>query len=250
MKSALKGISFCNASMESDDEEKISLTGYNVYGSAVTVAVPEIVLALQALNVEPQVASKACEIFHRSNADLRLKSIKGSRKTRRMFFCVLLAYKELNFPVDPSYAADIVGLARTDIERAMNECAHSEVVLMEPISMLAFYIHRLNALSSVVGICYDVNTMISEITKVINTCKETVGGKEWVDNTAGKIVAITSIYFYLNDIKCYDVNMAIFEEACYLSWACIRRYHEQIIKYYNSEQQVGTPERYLSLPFC
>lgn len=233
------------------DEDQITLTGYNIHGSSIQVIQPEIINALQALPIEPEVISRACGVFYRSNNDSKIKSIKGSRKIRRMFYCVLMAYNELDYPVDPSYAADIVGLPRTDIEQAMNECSPSEVILIEPVKMLKFYIHRFNVLLSQVGIRYDPDIVIKEVTSVIRICESTQSGKEWIQNTAAKIVTITAIYFYLNDIKGFDVSkhMQIFEQACYLSWACIRRYHEQIIKYYNLEEPVSSPKNKFMIPF-
>lgn len=233
------------------DDDQISLTGYNIHGSTVQIVQPEIINALQTLPIAPEVISRACAIFYRTNIDSKLKSIKGSRKTRRMFYCILIAYNELDYPVDPSYAADIVGLERTDIEQAMNECSPSEVILIEPTKMLKFYIHRFNALLSQIGIRYDPNIVIQDVTNVINICRGTPSGYEWVQNTAAKIVAITSLYFYLTDIKCFDIskNMQLFEQACYLSWACIRRYYEQIIKYYNLEEPANSPKTKIIMPF-
>lgn len=245
--------------------DPLFMGGYSVYGSLSSTAQPEIVNALQQLPIETEVVMKAIEVFYQIGTNLgdkgspgmvrytpRTKSVKGSRKFRCMFYCVFMAYKELEYPVDPAYAAEIVGLPRNEIEQAFTEYCPSGPMLMEPEKLLRFYIKRINILLSPLGIEYNIEVLDREARKVIEVCRSTEVGREWIKNTAGKIVSIVALYFYMNDIKGLEIaqNIPIFEQACYLSWACIRRYHEQIVKYYNTDSSTPSPpaSRFI-LPF-
>lgn len=226
----------------------IVMSGYNAYSTLTTTTQPEIVSTIQQLQIETEVITKAIEIFYRINSmkindnlgnsvevSRRNKSVKGSRKIRLIFYCVFMAYSELGVPVDPAYAADIVRLPRKEIEQSLSEYAPPGTTLIEPEKMIIFYIKGINLLVAPTGINYNVEIIEREVRRVIEVCRSTPAGKEWIQNTAAKLVAIAALYFYMNDIKGFETarDVNIFEQACYLSWACIRRYHEQITKYYN-----------------
>jgi len=226
----------------------IVMNGYNGFTTLTSTTQPEIVTIIQQLGIELEVIAKAVEIFYKINSmkindsrgtsidiSRRTKSVKGSRKIRLTFYCVFMAYSELGFPVDPSFAADIVGLPYNEIEQAFSEYAPPGVLSIEPEKMVRFYIKRINTIIAHSGINYNVDTVNKEVERIIEICRSTPVGKEWIQNTAAKIVAIASLYFYMNDLKGYNISKetTIFEQACYLSWACIRRYHEQVAKYYN-----------------
>lgn len=237
--------------------EKLVMSGYSPYGTITSTTQPEIVNTIQQLPLENEVILKAIEVFYeigiRGNQEYapRTKSVKGSRKTKCIFYCIFMAYKNLGCPVDPSYAADAIGLPRNEIEQAFNEYSPSGAMLIKPEELLRFYILRINTIVSYHGIKFDVDTLESQAKRIITICRSTVAGKEWVDNTAAKIVAIVSLYFYMNDIRGSEIgrNIQIFEHACYLSWACIRRYHEQITKYYNAEKNDNRPHQQVFLPY-
>lgn len=228
----------------------IVMSGYNAYSTLTSTTQPEIVTTIQQLQIEVEVIAKAIEIFYRIHSmkindnrgnsvevSRRNKSVKGSRKVRLIFYCVFMAYNELGCPVDPAYAADIVKLPRKEIEQALSEYAPPGNTLIQPEKMVMFYIKGINFLVSPLGISYNAEAVDREVRRVIEVCRTTPAGREWIQNTAAKIVAIAALYFYMNDIKGFETahNVSIFEQACYLSWACIRRYHEQIAKYYNSD---------------
>lgn len=242
--------------------DPLFMGGYSLYGSLSATAQPEIVNALQQLQIETEVMTKAIEVFYRIGSTPtekpsvvryvpRTKSVKGSRKFRCMFYCVFMAYKELGYPVDPAYAAEIVRLPRNEIEQAFNEYCPPGPMLVAPEKLLRFYIKRINHFISPYGIEYNTELLEHEAVKVINVCRSTEVGREWIQNTAAKIVSIVALYFYMNDIKGYEIaqNIPIFEQACYLSWACIRRYHEQIVKYYNIDSATPLANSKILLPF-
>lgn len=237
--------------------EKLVMSGYSPYGTITSSTQPEIVNTIQQLPLENEVILKAIEVFYeigiRGNQEYapRTKSVKGSRKTKCIFYCIFMAYKNLGFPVDPSYAADAIGLPRNEIEQAFNEYSPSGAMLIAPEDLLRFYILRINTIVAHQGIQFDINTLEIQAKRIIDICRSTTAGKEWVENTAAKIVAIVSLYFYMNDIRGSEIgqNIQIFEHACYLSWACIRRYHEQITKYYNSEKKDTCSHQQVFLPY-
>jgi hypothetical protein len=229
----------------------IVMSGYNAYSTIISKTQPEIVTVLQQLQIEIEVISKAIEIFYYINnikmSDIQgnsveifrqNKSVKGSRKIRLIFYCVFMAYNELGCPVDPIYVADIVKLPRKEVEQALAEYSPSGTTIIEPEKMIIFYIRRINIIISQSGIKYNENIIDLEVRRIIEICRRTPIGKEWVQNTAAKHVAVAALYFYMNDMKNLDIckNIHIFENACYLSWACIRRYYDQITKYYNSDE--------------
>lgn len=226
----------------------IVMGGYNAYTTYTSTTQPEIVTTIQQLPIEVEVIAKAIEIFYRINSmkindnrgtsvevSRRNKSVKGSRKVRLIFYCAFMAYNELGYPVDPAYAADIVKLPRKEVEQALNEYAPPGTTLIDPEKMIMFYIKGINCLIAQTGISYNVEIVDKDVRRIIEVCRSTQAGKEWIQNTAAKLVAVAAIYFYMNDIKGFETarDVSIFEQAFYLSWACIRRYHEQITKYYN-----------------
>ena len=251
-----------------NQNERFVMSGYSAYGSIAATNQPEIINTLQQLPIETEVVTKAIEVFYEIGAlragesplpsgkqstryTPRTKSVKGSRKFRCMFYCIFMAYSKLHYPVDPAYAADIVGLPRNEIEQAFTEYSPSGAMLMAPEDLLRFYIKRINLLLAPTGVQYNESLLEREARKVIQVCKSTHIGREWVQNTAAKVVAIVSLYFYMNDIKGLEIaqNIQVIEQACYLSWACIRRYHEQIVKYYNADTSIVSPPGKVVFPF-
>lgn len=223
----------------------IVMNGYNPCATIVNNSQPEIVTTIQQLSIEIEIISKAIGIFYNINSMKisdeiykRTKSVKGSRKIRLIFYCVFMAYNELGCPVDPAFVADIVKLPRKEMEQALGEYAPAGTTIIEPEKMIVFYIRRINKIVESMNIKYDECVVDREVRRIIKVCRMTNIGQEWVQNTAAKHVAIAALYFYMTDIKGFDLiskNINIFEKACYLSWACIRRYHEQIARYYNSD---------------
>jgi hypothetical protein len=256
-----------------DEIEKSSNTivmgSYNAYSTVVSTTQPEIVTAIQQLQeqkIEIEIISKAIDIYYRLNSIKindnqgnsvevfrKNKSVKGSRKIRLIFYCIFMAYNELGIPVDPTYVADIVKLPRKETEQALAEYSPSGTTIIEPEKMIMFYIRRINMIVSQLGITYNEEIVNQDVKRIIEVCKTTPIGKEWIENTAAKHVAVAALYFYMNDIKGIDIiskNICIFESACYSSWACIRRYHGLIAGYYNSDvsdQKIVRPK--ISIPY-
>lgn len=241
------------------------MTGYSPNTTLTTTTQPEIVNVIQQLSIEIEVINKALDIYYQINnikinvsrtlqvTDVvcKNKSVKGTRKLRLLFYCVFMAYNKIDRPVDPCYVADIVHLNRKEIEQALNEYSPSGLVLIEPEKMVRFYIKRINEYLCQQGIYYNNEVVEQGVRDVIKICRSNPMGKEWIENTSAKIVAVTALYFYLNDIKGFDISKDInlFEQACYLSTACIRRYYEQISKYYNYDPDIVRSKTEIVLPY-
>lgn len=222
----------------------LSLTGFSPYTTPTLNARPEIINEIQNFPIEIEVTSKAIEIYYETvnknkNSSNRpiMRSYKETRKARLIFYCIFIAYRDVGYPVDPCYVAEVVNLPINKINRAISEYAPPGTILIEPEKMIRFYIVRINQLLSTTNIHYNEDLVIAGAQKVLSECKSTDIGKEWIQNTTAKSVAIASLYFYMNDIRGIRINQNIIEKACYLSWACIRRHHEQVAKYYNCSQK-------------
>lgn len=207
----------------------LCMSEYSEYTNIQSTVQPEVVSAIQQLELETQVVSKAVQIYYSVDQSptrwSKTKSIKGTRKLRLIFYCVFIAYKELDHPVDPYHVADKVGLPRGEIDQAFSEYAPPGAIIIEPEKMVRFYAKRLGDLLS-----RNADELERGAHNVIQVCKSTDAGREWVTNTPAKIVAITAIYHYLCSQNTTR-NLKAFEKACYLSSACIRRHHEQVAKY-------------------
>jgi len=229
-----------------ESESMLTMGGFNPYVTPTLNSQPEIVNNIQTLPLETEIIGKAVEIYYQTMAERVsrrkkdehiVKSFKGIKKARMIFYCVFRAYLEMGYPVDPCYAAEIVRLPMNEIDQALNEFIPPGILLIEPEKMVRFYIDRINKLSVPLNIEYNSEAVIAGTQKVLQECRSTNTGREWIQNTTAKSVAIAALYFYLNDIQGYSLDQGIIERACYLSWACIRRHHEQIAKYYNYSQE-------------
>lgn len=239
--------------------DDISLGGYSQYGTLVTNVQPEIVQEIQSLPFEVEVIKNAVDTYYdivrekymvtkAKTSDKKCKTIKGNKKKRLIFFCIFWAYIKLERPVDPCYIALIMGMNPKKTEEAITENLGPGVILIDPVKMVPFYINRINSLVGEEGLNFDVENLTEGVTSVINTCRSTKQGEEWMMGQSAKIIAITAIYFYITDIKGINITKSIplFEKISHLSWACVRRYYDQIVKYYNKENKSHDEEEITS----
>lgn len=235
-------------SLPEKDQDNLIMSGYSANTSLVSNSQPEIVLTLQQLELPMEIITHAIDIYYviqqnktkqkRNNEQIPTpRAVKGSRKIRLMFYCVFMAYREVGYPVDPCYAAEKVGLGNNEIDHALAEYSISGVTLLRPEELITFYLDRINEALEEKGIRFDPQVFGKGIREVLDSCRSTPAGKQWLENRAAKNVAIAALYFYLNDIKNTEVSKYIttIEKVCYLTRACIRRYYEEVAKYYNND---------------
>lgn len=205
---------------------------------------PEIINTFSSLQglFDPPVVRKAIEIYYELNHQINTKSIKGTRKACLVFYCFFVALDRLGETSDPCYVADLVNLPRNKIERAFAEFSPSGLNIYNPLSLVKFYIKRYNEAlkSAALGFQIDQRCVEKGVVEIIERCRESRMGREWIENSSAKIVAIASIHFYLEEIKGMDMNTTndLFVDACYLSLPCIKRYHDSVSKYYNMDKNL------------
>lgn len=199
---------------------------------------PEIVNSLMSLKekFDHSLIKQAIEIYYELSHKVNTKSIKKSRKMCLIFYCLFMALDRSGMTTDPVHLAELVGLPRNKIERSFSEFSASGIYFISPMSLVTFYVERYNALLQGAGMMLKLNEayVIKGVEEVIERCRESRAGREWMDNTSSKVVAIACIHFYLTEFKGLEIEKdTFFSEACYLSLPCIKRYHEFISKYYN-----------------
>src|SRR4051794_4465357 len=95
-------------------EDPLVRGGFSPFSTLTVEAEPKIVTAIRRLSLPQEVMGRAIEIFYRiyngQNGPKKIKSIKGTRETCLIFYCVFMSYNELQNPVDPIYAANLVSL--------------------------------------------------------------------------------------------------------------------------------------------
>lgn len=234
-------------------------SGYSPSGSLTQPGQSEIVNQIcQLKDVEPEVVNRAIQIYHDTMRRIqtseasstvaqkpaRMRSIKGSRKNQLIFYCVFMAYIDLNAALDPCRVAEIIHISSSDIDQALSEFLPPGANLIEPEKFVSFYVRTVNELIEDSGQSL-APIVVEKVCEVIKICRSTRGGQEWILNTSSKIVAITALYFYLNDIMGSSISRdtSLFERASHMSWACIRRYHREIATYYNySDEYTAAPK--------
>jgi transcription initiation factor TFIIIB Brf1 subunit/transcription initiation factor TFIIB len=227
------------------DENDLDGGSYNRYGNIVITKRPDIIENILNLPIEQEVKSRAQEIYYRLH-DVN-KNVKSRQKLQLIFYCIWMAYLELDCPQDTYPLADMIALPRKNIDKALSKFLEVGIVIIEPERMIKYYIRRIN--SFLIDAKFNEDLVTENVIEILKRVRRTEAGNEWVDNTPVKIVAVVSIYFYLNDIKRSKLieNTSLIEKTCYLSWACIRRYHEVLERYYNSEPD--TQEEKITIPF-
>ncbi len=233
---------------EAMGEEELSVTGYSQFTTHTAIAVPEAVVVIQQLGLPPEVTARAITVFYRLENESakqvhRIKSLRRKRKERRIFLCVLIAYNELDCPMDAVAVANITHLDHSEIEQAFNE---SEInITIDPVKLTKYYLRAINTnlidlvngrgfVKSSVELQLNAEVVHQEITKIVKICKQKASGREVIDNSPAKHISVGVICFYIFDIVQMNIPRLVIERACNLSWACITKYHKQIALLYNA----------------
>ncbi|MEM3858048.1 MAG: hypothetical protein QW478_01435 [Candidatus Micrarchaeaceae archaeon] len=218
-----------------EEENDIVINNYNHFGNVISSKIPDVIENISKLPIEEEVKVKAHEIYYRlpNNG----KNVKSKQKFQLIFYCVWTAYLELGYPQDPCFLGNIIGIKKNDIDKAFNKYSEKPLLIINPEDMVELYIKKIN--SYLDDKKFNEQVVVEEVKKILQQIRKTKAGEEWIMNTPVKIVSIVAIYFYLNDIKQskYIEDISIIEKTCLLSWACIKRYHEILEKYYNMESE-------------
>jgi len=219
-----------------DSGNVLSINNYNQYGTPVVKHQPDIVKTIQGLDLPVDIIGKAIEIFYEISNTRTVKSFKNDRKLRLIFYCIFMGYYELGHMVDPYYVTNLINMSKNRIDKALFEYSDEGVILFNPEDLVEFFINQFNQVIVHHKIYYDVQEVVIGVKEILKVCRSTESGKEWIENSSVRSVTISTLYFYLTDIL--GINMknqiTLFEKACNLSYACIRRYCEQVSMYYNN----------------
>ncbi len=82
--------------------------------------------------------------------DMIVGTKRGKRRKMLLFFCVFSAYNKESIPVDPIWLANVCGIDRSGISKALSMCSHGNtessnvLVRYEPHDFIPTYFKKLN----------------------------------------------------------------------------------------------------------
>lgn len=210
----------------------------------------EIILAINRLDLDPSIKNLACQTFTGLSAkriDCKTKSVKGVHKLSLVFYCVYMGYINSKNIVDPYYVGQSFELTKAQVDAALNSYSNYGCTIFKPEDALMFYIKNLNERLNNNGLTLDIDAFHADTLDIIQKCRMTRKGNDWIDQNSSRIICLTVIYFYLSDIKNLQMNKYVddFEKACFTTKACIIRYYPILANYYNSicEEKIQEPTK-------
>jgi len=215
--------------------EEIRTNGYSQYTKLKSVAKPDIVLSIEKLNLDQTITSRAIQTYYNlqnlpDRATASKINFKKSRKQRRIFLCVFLAFIEVDHPRDPVWVAQLVNLDSGDVQQALNECPVA--IRLDHVKLGLFYIEQLNKIFPDCQI--PINQVETNIREIFNLCNEAPNGTELINSSSAKYIAVGIVYFYLTDLLGLRYTRENCESVFYLSWACIYKHYQLIVQLYNT----------------
>lgn len=227
------------------------VSGY-ISGSIVTESEPQIVKDIRDLELNEEIKENAIRIYYdvmESGVMGRTKSVKEGRKYRMIFYCISEAYSQNGEMIEPKYLGRILGLKESFIDKAMMDHIGGGIKIYDPINILKFYAERLNEEYDADGMKLKFNSesIIEGAREVIERCRETDAGSEWLNNNAVKCVGIAALAFYVNDIMGSNVERKYFERIATLPWSCIKNSINKVIMFYNGVEMKKAPTLYFNI---
>lgn len=250
--------------MDEELARPLVITGYSPNRCGISQAVPEVVNHIRKWDrfIPQEIINKAVDNYYELNQlyhatknnvyDIspKTKSVKGTRQQKLIFYCIFKAYDDLGQTVDPYYIANLIDMNPLDTTQAFTECCPNGNFWIDPKKFVKFYLIRIQEILDDMGKCIkiDQEKIYKEVEEIINQCHSTQYGDNTLNNTPSGKIAIVAIYFYLTKFSNIPAlnDISIFEEAGYLSGACIRSYLEIIEKCYNSRDEI-MPNKQISV---
>ena len=139
-------------------ECSLSVSGYSAYGTASTQAPPQIVITIQQMaGLENEVKMEAINLYYQMRERLSLggssgaggakvKSVKGKRQLKIIFYCIFIAYAKLGNYVDAQHVCKLIGMDPSEVRGALTDYTPPGVTSIDPEKCVKYYIQRLNAL--------------------------------------------------------------------------------------------------------
>ena len=237
------------------DSVKLATSEFNTR-STVTSSPPSIIIfTIQRLEIDEAIKNIACATFvelAKHRIDCKTKSVKNTHKLSLIFYCVYTGFIKTGNIVDPYFVAKLVGLSKSHVDSALNCYSNYGCTMFKPEDALLFYIKNLNEQLKTHGMSFDIDAVHQETLDIIRCCRMTPKGDDWITQTSSRIVCISVIYFYLNDIKQLPMNKHVedFEKACFTTKACIIKYYMLLVYYYNSVNDDTNTEGKNGKKFC
>lgn len=225
--------------MDSDiQEQRLSIGGYNQCVSMILLnVIPQIVILLQnRQDIADEIKTEAIQVYYQISQlrpDCKLKSVKGKRQLKIIFYCLFNAYINVDCYIDPIELAEKLNMKKTDINKSLSSYTPRGSTIIPPEKCIKYYLYRLNELLKQNNLKeYSIDECVEGTITIIKLCRNSKLGHEWITDIASKTAAIICLYFYLNDIVCEGIckHTDLYGKACFVSFAGIRKNYEIVSK--------------------
>ena len=218
-------------------------SNYSSCGPSSGQQQPEIINSINKMELDQNIKNHAITCYNElasDRVDCKTKSVKGLNKASLVFYCVYIGFIRSENLVDPYYVADLIPLPPRKVNKALHRYIKPGCTLIEPETSLNFYISNINKHFAEIGFSFEPVTFNKEVRELLAICRSTKEGTNWIAETSSRIICITAIYFYLNDIKGFPVNKyeKLFHKAVYTSKASLKKYYTLFTHYYNLTEVV------------
>lgn len=181
---------------------------------------------LQEIGFPVNIIARADQIYN----DLDVGTKRGKRRKQMMFFCVKTAYNELRIPEDPNKLANMCGISRSDISKALSMCARTKTNYKAPL------VH--NTPKEFINICYrkiqDIFTISEEtLDEIYDMCDEIMEKDEDLEDEKPQTVAAAIIVFYLG-IHGFSIEKKRYKELFGSSDMTVNKVKVKVEKAYNA----------------
>ncbi len=180
---------------------------------------------LDKLSIPGNIINLADSIYQ--NMDVGTK--RGKRRKMLLFFCAFTAYNQENTPVDPIWLANICGLERSSISKALSMCSpvytnyETPMVRFTPKDYIPVYFKKLSEwLTFPEGTLEDIYIMSDEI-----MAKDPV-----LNDEKPQTVAAAVLVFYMK-MHGYSIDKENYKTIFRRSDMTINKIKKRVIKAYN-----------------
>lgn len=178
---------------------------------------------LSKIQIPDNIKVEAEKIFQQ--LDLRTK--RGKRRKRLLFYCVYNAYKTLGQTKDPKIVASVVGIANKEITKAFSMCSAVQTNYQPPTKQHSpeEYIQNCMDLVGLNQDCYQ---------DVVEKCQIVLNADPSLEEEYPQNVAIAVVYLYII-INGGKLDRKDFSEIFKLSGMTIYKMYNRVEAAYNSQ---------------
>jgi len=180
---------------------------------------------LVKLNIPNDIVNIADTIYQ----NMEVGTKRGKRRKMLLFFCTFTAYNQENIPVDPIWLANICGLERSSISKALSMCSpvytnyDTPMVRYTPKDYIPVYYKKLSSwLSFPEGTIDYIYSIADEIMEKDST----------LSDEKPQTVAAAILVFYMK-MNGYSVDKDNYKTIFRMSDMTINKIKKRVIKAYN-----------------